>query len=160
MFVRIAFKNAKRTKSIWSRGIAWFTMGKYSHVELWFDGPAAVALCFSSREGKGASFATVDLSKEYDFVELSSDMAMVQKVYGVAKTYEGQEYDWLGLANFLLKVGIHKGHEVFCSEVCFKILTEAGLLHSSEPGFHVSPQDLANFVEIKYGSLKPLYATS
>jgi hypothetical protein len=160
MFVRFAFKNVKKLKgwsAFWSKAIAWFTLGQYSHVEVWFSGEASAARCFSSREGRGASFGVVDLSRAYDYIELTADIETVDKAYKAAQSLDGYGYDWLGLSNFMLKLGIHHVHDVFCSEAAFTIAQETNLLHSSEQGYKITPQELADLVEVKYGSLVPLY---
>lgn len=67
--IRFAFKIAAEAArrenglgKIFSEGIAEVTGGKFSHVEIWYDGPQNNAWCFTAREPDGTGFRQIDLS--------------------------------------------------------------------------------------------------
>ena len=160
MFVRAVFYNAKRgANPLWSKAIAWWTNGDYSHVELWFDGDADKAKCFSSEEGQGVRFITRDLREHFDVVNISDKPIDGIIVYEQAAPLTGKKYDWLGLLGFMY-VGPLKLHDVnnrFCSEVCFEVLEKAKLFYAfGEQRWKVSPNELATLLSVKFGTPQPI----
>lgn len=55
-------KFALLAAALFSDGIASVTGGKFSHVEIWYDGPQSSAWCFAAREPDGTGFRRIDLS--------------------------------------------------------------------------------------------------
>ena len=155
--LRLVFRRAADA-GFWSRAIAWWTKGPYSHCELWLGGPPAHAWCFSSIEGTGTRFAYVDLRPSFDFIELAPDEKSYRLVTAAARALQGKRYDWLGLLGFVLPFGEHDEHDRFCSEVCFEILSGAGIIKTLHPEkrWRVSPSELAEIASIEYGPLAPV----
>jgi len=130
--MKLAFKVASATDSKWSKLIAQLTHGKYSHVEMWLTGPQNAAVCFSSREGSGCGYATIDLTVSglWDFIEPPQTEAGVQLLAGFCAGSDGKPYDYTDLLDALLGHGKQDcGFARFCSGVTTEALQKCfGLL--------------------------------
>lgn len=152
MVVKVAFKRARDTGSIWSKAISWWTRSPYSHCELWLDGGDDNAYCFSAREGEKSGFKVIDLRGVFDVFIISLDTTEGLKVFNICKLLVNKGYDWLGLLGFLGPWKVHDNNDRFCSEVCFEVLETAKLLaSSSEKRWKVSPGELAQELQSIYG---------
>lgn len=161
MFIRVAFKNAFRSRSLWSKGIAWWTRGPYSHVELWLAGEPEAAICFSSREGKGTGRAILDLRPNFDVIQLttsSTDPKIFEKIYSLCESEPHKSYDWLGLLGFLGPAKVHDSRDRFCSEYVYEKLEQADCLAvvGGPDRWKVSPNQLADILRAKFGPITPL----
>lgn len=154
-FTRAVFRNAKKTKNLWSRLISAWTGGPYSHVELWLAGPKEAAVCFSAREGQGVRFKVIDLTDgQWDEIKISENKEDVKKILNFALPQVGMGYDWLGLLGFVKPWHIsflHDSDDRFCSEVCSEDLNKADLLKLQ--GLHpweINPNKLAALLALQY----------
>lgn len=157
MFIKLAFKNVAHVHNPYSKVIAIWTGGIYSHVELWFSGEPNNALCFSSREGSGTSFKNIDLTQAYDSVTVTTDNIIAMKCLNAAQALDHKKYDWIGIVGFVLPFGEHDSRNRFCSEVCYELLCNVGLMPNDEAMYKVSPVELANKATFLFGAAQPLY---
>jgi hypothetical protein len=166
--MKIAFYKASSKPlpaRIWSKLIAGYTAGPYSHCELVFDdgnffplslnvlvqnprGPGD--LCFSSSEQDGGTrFKLIPLQpKHWDIVkmpELYLDEAM-----DWCEKHDSLRYDWRGLRGFVFPWEKPDPKDLFCSECVIECCQDQGLLTQLVAG-KTSPNDLARAV----GLLKP-----
>jgi hypothetical protein len=150
-----AFKNSELASQMgpwlgrqFSKAVAWKTGGKFSHVELWLGGPSDKALCFSSREGSGCGFQTIDLTAPAGLwvIEPLASLTAQQedKIYGFAMAMSAAKvrYDYLGILGIATGHGEHNDHDRFCSEVCLEALQScAGSWHGVKK-WQVNPTQL------------------
>src|SRR5579884_1948797 len=140
--IRLAFKIAALTDSEWSRLIAEASHSRYSHVEGWLDGAQNSALCFSSREPKGASFEIIDLTAPYWEIVGPLNLTAEQeaRIAGFCAGANGKEYDGLGLIGYKFGTGCHDDHDLFCSECWAAALKEcAGWTLGGKDPWMISP---------------------
>ncbi len=154
--MQLAFRLAS-SGTLFSKAIAWWTNGTYCHAEVWFDRvprptDAEHALCFSSMQGEGTRFKTIDLRdpKQWMVVNLPVTGAQELAAYQTATSLVGLKYDWLDIAAFLfppidharadLK---HQPKRFICSAVCTYLCQQCGLFKGNPPG-ETSPDLLAN----------------
>lgn len=136
--IRLAFYKAEKG-TVWSKLIAMWTQGPYSHVEaVFYTIPATTTevpvlqhdpdgvLCFSSAENDGGTRfkALTMMDGKWDYVDVN-DIDEGQ-AYKFCKTQLGKKYDWDGIVGFVLSFKSANPDEVFCSEVCTKILQNQG----------------------------------
>lgn len=119
----LAFKDAELAGTFFSRLIRWKTGGRFSHVELWIDGPRENALCFSSREPHGTGYAHINLSSPlFTIVEIAATPQQEMDVRWFAEGTGVKRYDFLGILGFCFPWGEHDDADVFCSEWCTLVL--------------------------------------
>lgn len=113
MKVQLAFYRGPATKP-WDRFRHWcvraWTNSKWSHVELVIDG-----ICHSSspRDG-GVRAKVIDLrSGKWDVIDIQADTARALQWF---KDHDGQDYDWAGIARFVLPLLPHNDDQWFCFE--------------------------------------------
>lgn len=97
---------------VWHLLVCWWTKSVYSHCELVIAGT-----CYSSsnRDG-GVRAKVIDLtSGRWDFYELDGDEKAVLAWFG---KHNGDRYDWLGVARFVLPFLPQFKRRWFCSEAC------------------------------------------
>lgn len=151
--IRLAFYKAEKGTA-WSKLIALWTQGPYSHVETVFytispnttDVPVKQhdpegVLCFSSAENDGGTRfkALTMMDGKWDYVDVND--IEESKAYAFAKTQLGKKYDWDGIVGFVLSFQKPNPDEVFCSEVCTQILQNQGKFLDLVPG-KTSPNSL------------------
>lgn len=141
---------------------AW-TNGPYSHAELWLDGPAHMARCFSSssRDG-GTRYKVIDLdSGKWDAIALpftELDRWIIER--HIAELGH-KKYDWLGILGFVLPWGEHDDNDRFCSEICLELIQTRGYLMVDPSGvrykaWQVSPVRLAAIASLLWGAPVPI----
>lgn len=154
--MRLAFYIAAKG-TIWSKLIAKFTGGKYSHVEIVFDNwtgafPKGMdirehdpdgSLCFSSAENDGGTrFKILDLTDgKWDLVPIQID-SVKALLWCVA--HQHIRYDWRGLRGFIFPWEHPDPRDLFCSECAVECMQHQGLLLPAPPvAGKTSPNALA-----------------
>lgn len=137
--MRLAFYKAEKG-TVWSRLIAMWTQGPYSHVELVFNegtqpplGVTAIqhdphgTLCFSSAENdNGTRFKILDMNDgKWDFIDVKLDE---QLALADAKSFLGLKYDWKGIMGFVFAPIPDNKYEYYCSEIVTLLLQQQGLV--------------------------------
>ena len=117
--MNLAFKIAAKSGSAWSEMIARESNSPYSHVEGWLSGPQNAAQCFSSREPKGAGYATIDLTQPmWEIVPITLTHDQEQLTNGFCLGCNGKMYNGLGLVGFKADIPqMTDPHAIFCSQV-------------------------------------------
>jgi hypothetical protein len=137
--LKVAFR--KKSNSLFSVLIRWYTFGPHSHVELLFpDGRS-----FSSDESDGgAKWRTRNMTAdEWDFLTVPCTAEEVQRVVKFCNGEDGCEYDKTGIAfSFLpIALGYQSSTRWFCSEICVAALQQVGYLTGYTPS-RISPNKL------------------
>ena len=153
MFVRVLFKRAENF-GLWSKLIAWWTKGPYSHTEIWLCNEPEDALCYSSQEKTGSRFKILNVKDTFDYVSISENNKDGQRLYDYCTKLPHYKYDWLGLFGFLGPYKIHDDRDRFCSEICFEVLEENGFFDNDEERWQVSPNYFAKILSEKFGKIK------
>ncbi len=147
MKIALAFKIAGFDNK-WSKLIAQLTQSKYSHVELWMDGPPAQAHCISSREGSGVSWAYLNLAPgHWDIIPLDIELEDRDYLRGFCDGSVGKSYDYQDLLDALMGLARNDfpiGR--FCSGFCVEALQKTIGLESSSQYWTVSPGKLYDIV--------------
>ena len=111
-----------------------FTGSKYSHCELVINGTCCSA---SARDG-GVRFKQIDLtSGKWDVFDIQGDE---QKAWDWFCTHAGDEYDYAGVARFVVPFLPHRSNQWFCSEAV------AAALGLDEPEQY-TPHGLSEFAK-------------
>lgn len=139
----------------WSKAIAWWTKGPYSHVEIVFSRKHSTVYvqehdwpgqpCFSSAENDGGTrFKYLDINPaQWDTIPVPGDEA---PAWLAAEQLLGAAYDWRGILDFVFPWEKENSSKFFCSEVCIKILKQQGLLTKlTNP--QTSPNALAKHIK-------------
>jgi len=132
--------------------IEWKTGGPFVHVELILSGPISNALCFSSRQPNGTSFAHLDLldDKIWEVEMLPLRSTQEEDLMAFCAGCGSKSYDWMGILGFVLPFGEHDDHDRFCSEICTEALQKIlGCWPEVKP-WNTSPMGLYELV-IKRG---------
>lgn len=142
---RLAFYKAEKG-GIWSKLLALWTQGPYSHVEVvFFSTPptttlvpviqhdAGGTLCFSAAENDGGTRYKVLAMDDgkwdfHDISEMDDGIAFTDSMQ-----FQNIKYNWDGLVAFVLKFYPDNKSEVFCSEVVTMIAQKQGFLKDLEP---------------------------
>jgi len=135
---------------------AW-TNGPYSHAELWLDGPAHRARCFSSsaRDG-GTRYKVIDLdSGKWDAIPLPFNELDRWIIERHIAELGHRKYDWLGILGFVLPWGEHNDKDCFCSEICLHLIQTRGYLLRYK-AWQVSPVKLAAIAAEWWGEPVPV----
>ena len=155
--IQFAFYKASKG-TLWSKAIAWFTKGEYSHVEIAFrDLPQALwefyrcemkvvphdpggTLCFSSASNDGGTrFKILDLGDgKWDLVDVPLGVEQALK-WCIA--HQGLKYDWRGLWGFVFPWETPDPKDLFCSETAVECSQDQGMLGWLTAG-KVSPSAL------------------
>jgi hypothetical protein len=144
--IHLAFK--RQTGGIFDKLICWKTGSEFCHVELWLDGNIQAALCFSSRQPDGTSFAHINLAATFDgkpIYELIPLYLTSKQEIAVNAFCQGcghKDYDWLGILGFVLPWGEHDDHDRFCSEICTESLEKPLKWWPGVKPWETSPGDL------------------
>lgn len=161
--IAYAFKNAELTArqagwwgGLFSRLIAWKTGGIYSHVEMWLSGPQSAAVCFSSREGSGCGFRTLDLTDTllwaivpWPIVTEAREATVIG--FCLAMNNACVRYDYLGILGIGTGHGEHDDHDRFCSEVGCEVGQVCLRWWPEIRRWMVSPSDLYKMAKEKLG---------
>ncbi len=101
--------------SWYDKGIAWWTKGPYSHVEIVFSKDG---MWFSSspRDG-GVRYKYIEDSFHWDTVQVECTLAEEIKLRNICNTYVGQKYDWLFCFGFVVPPLDDPKKKKACSEV-------------------------------------------
>lgn len=114
MTFRAAFYKGTRPglPGIYNRTVRWGRQSPHSHAELIFsDGVAASA---SYMDG-GVRFKEIDFNPDHwDFVELPAHLEPAARQWFIE--HEGEEYDLMGNAFFILSIFTQSDGKLFCSE--------------------------------------------
>jgi len=150
------------------KAICWWTSSPYSHVEMWLDGPAHTARCFSSspRDG-GTRFTTIDLdSGKWDAIKVPTRVGDQKLIERYIAELGHRNYDWLGILGFvfILPFKNHDDEDLFCSEVCLELLHCIGHFlfvkpWKSSPGGHAPlrrSRGLAELAGSQWGAPVPI----
>jgi len=143
--------------------IGWRTGSPYAHVEVCFpeipagaeppiskymegDGKEKGTLCFSSspRDG-GVRFKYINLADgKWDLVNVAMlpTPEILAGVLSYAQTLVGLDYDWLGIAGFVLPFGEHDDKDRFCSEVAVDLMQHPDVFSRLWPRVSVNVRDL------------------
>lgn len=154
--MKLAFEIA-RSAGIIDRAIAWWTNGKYCHVEIWFDGlypgQANSALCFSSRAPHGTAFKSVDLSNPtaWFIVPVNAALDQEKAAYKLALSLRGLKYGWDDILGFLIPPAdpsraklAGQSKRFICSAVCTYICQSTCGMFEGNPPAETSPDLLAD----------------
>ena len=137
----LAFQYAARAGGLVAEAIAGVTGGRFSHVELWLNGPRDRAECYSSREPVGTGFATIDLSDDSLWVTVPLVLSGEQEtaLYWFCRGSTGRPYDFMGIAGIAMDTRAHSGFARFCSEACCEALQVIGGWWQGIQPWHVAP---------------------
>ena len=116
--------------------IAFYTKGKYSHVELIING---YMYSSSPRDGRVRKTQHTTDNKSWDYVEIEIKEANVIDFFNMT---QGNKYDWLGILGFIIPIK-DRTNEWFCSEWVSNALKISGCekLWKLEPS-KISPNRL------------------
>jgi hypothetical protein len=110
--MKIIFYKASKGRLL-DKLIAFWTLGKYSHVEIVYEG---VAYSSSSRDG-GVRRKIIDdfeTSGKWDIFDIKIDPVQLQFLYHITQT---KKYDWVGIfLSELIKFNIQSKNRWYCSE--------------------------------------------
>ena len=150
--VRLAFYKAEYGKIFWDKLIAWWTKGKYSHVELVFNDKHWFTS--TTHDGAGTRFKK---RKNYQAehwvffdVEISYDQA--KELWDWCKEQEGVKYDLMGVFGFISGSGLEDSSKWYCSEVCGTGLMVADVYNFSPK---LNPTQMFKIVEANPDLFKP-----
>lgn len=152
-----AFKNAAeaaKTESVLGRlfteGIARVTGGKYSHVQMWLDGPRNAARCFSSFEPDGTKFVIQDLTDTALWTLVDSRHGESQRLNDWCLGRRGRRYNFTGILGIELGHSLTDPHDDFCSQCCVEGPQDVFGLLPELTGNTVAP---SGFVADKHGRI-------
>ena len=108
----------KGREHLFNKAVSWWTRGPYSHVELILDDGISISSSF--RDGgvryKNINYSNVD---NWDFIEIGPEPVELRDKIN---TIDSQEYDWLGLAGFVIRRIGDDRKKKFCSETVMYLL--------------------------------------
>lgn len=158
--MKLAFYRAAKG-TVWSKAIALWTRGPYSHVEIVFDDldwskwrrppvlidlrehDAGGTLCFSSAENDGGTrFKMLDLHDgKWDLFPFPVDAA---RALQWCAGHQHLAYDWRGLRGFVFPWEKPDPRDLFCSECAVECGQDQGIFRALIAG-RTSPNALAKF---------------
>ena len=109
--------NAKMIEHIFHWAVVLRSLKKHSHCEIVVDG-----ICYSSSSTDGGVRSKkIDLTTgRWDVIDLPvADAEYAIKEFKKCETFS---YDWTGVARFVLPFLKQKPNQMFCSEICAKML--------------------------------------
>lgn len=112
--MRAAFYKGTRPglPGIYNRAVRWGRQSRYSHCELIFSNGLAASSSFMDG---GVRFKEIEFDPaNWDFVELPAHLELPALQWFI--DHEGEEYDLMGNAFFILSIFTQSEGKVFCSE--------------------------------------------
>lgn len=117
--MKIVFYEAKYGNWL-DKFISFWTRGKYSHCELYFED---MDICFSSSSrDKGTRYKRININNgKWDIIKLN--ISDEEKYFNRTKAFIDKKYDWIGIIfTQLFPLNRQDKDKWFCSEICGYIL--------------------------------------
>ena len=138
MNCKVAFYKSNQPKADWlDKLIAWWTKGKYSHVEIVIN---EYMYSTSPRDKEVRKKEHIVDNVSWDYVEI--DLPEIKNGFEFFRQVEGEPYDWFGILGFVLPFQ-DRTDRWFCSEFVSNFLKVSGCkkLFKYEPS-KISPNKL------------------
>lgn len=138
--VKIIFYKA--AKGNWKdKLISLWTLGKYSHCEILYDG-----FCYSSSgPDNGVRKKEFVITDEWDILELSYNYNEdISKLHDFYNESVGSKYDWIGLFFKFILNKEYPNKKYYCSEWCAICLNN---IYNIRLKTNISPSDLYNLIK-------------
>jgi len=137
-YVTIAFYKADRKDAtLIDKLIAWYTKGKYSHVEILLNIDNVLMQCSSSpRDGHVRCKPHKYNEDHWDYLKVPVEN--LDRIIEFYESIKGQPYDWFGILGFILPTQ-DRSDRWFCSETVANALKIDGF----KPMWYLEPSSIS-----------------